>query len=315
LGRMIAIMTTTTKSPSATAISDELRLSAPLAAVAPQDPAMNALKAGFTAEALLLPGESRELYAGTVSTWMESLRPANGAEGRLISRVADIDFRLQRLARVERKQVLAAVDLAVKESEPAKLADEQRKLKSLVAGLAQAVEGSSLIARPEALQGLLPAIGSVIDQLVLMRLPGDATGVMFRAKRSLAEDNLEGEELEARWKELGAAAREVESEFDKKIVEFEAEVERERERLLEEHALGDDREAKRLERHRGALQREMDQVLATLKTTRELAAHSANPAQAPFCGPLRVDLRILPATSRHGRSDVPDVALAAVRVK
>lgn len=118
------------------------------------------------------------------------------------------------------------------------------------------------------------------------------------ASITFEEDDLNGKKRDAGWNALGAAARSVEPELDTKLAEFGRILEAERERLLDERAIGDDREAKKLERSRGLLQKELDQVLATLRTTRELAARAATPAGSPFCGPLRVDLRILPASGR-----------------
>lgn len=257
--------------------------------------------------------ESREQYEGTLTAWLETLRPANGAEGRLVARIADIDFRLQRLSRVEKKQILASVDAAVAGGFTAKEKARLTHLKAAVGGMACAAEQVSLAARPEGLKEILPSIRAVVEELIGVHLPGPGTGALYRTRRSLAEDNLEREALDAVWKSLGAAARQVEVELSAKLDGLAKELDTERDELLEQKALGDDKEAKKLDRYRSALQRELDQVLATLKSTRELAAQSINPGQAAFLGPLRVDLRILPARRRCGDEQDAPLTLQAVR--
>lgn len=234
---------------------------------------LNAVKEGFSAQALLLPHESADEYEAVVETWLNSLGPRTGAERRLVLRVADADWRLQRVAKVERRLILAAVEETISEGKLAKLLIRFRGVHQAVAGLAAMTEHTSLVGNPEALDRILPAIRTLAHSVAELELPSPAMGALLAATRELALEDLVGDP-DVPWKQLGRNAIDLAQELEARISHLESQLLAERERLFEIHALGGDREMKKLERHRQVIQRELDQVLGTLRTTRQLAAIS-----------------------------------------
>ena len=290
-GMMTAVETQAPSSEET--VGPEPRTATPLAIAEPRNPAMNALRTGLSSQALLLPNETQEEYEATIEAWSDSLRPMNPAEGRLVARVADVDFRLQRLARIERGQVLAGLNEAVEKSEPALKRRTHQSVHETVVGLAEMVEQTDHSAAGGAVASLLPAVRHVVESVLALRLPSSSSTRLSVALDDFTLDEIVGKPARS-WVKLGEAAREVERELGDVLRQIDEQVEGERERLLAEQVLADDKEAKRLHRHKVALQRELDQVLATFKVTRELTAQAANRPESPFCEPLTVNVRLVP---------------------
>ncbi|HYL78623.1 MAG TPA: hypothetical protein VEU96_30810 [Bryobacteraceae bacterium] len=69
--------------------------------------AMNAIRHGLTADAVLLPGEDADAYHHFCSRMIEDLRPEGMLEEQLAKTVADAQWRLNRCRNLERKVTLA----------------------------------------------------------------------------------------------------------------------------------------------------------------------------------------------------------------
>ena len=63
--------------------------------------AMNALKHGLTAKAILLPTEDPEAYQRHVDTFMNDFKPANAAELAQVKKLAHSSWHMDRIARIE----------------------------------------------------------------------------------------------------------------------------------------------------------------------------------------------------------------------
>ena len=63
--------------------------------------AMNALKHGLTAKAILLPNEDPEAYQRHIDTFMNEYKPANPAELTQVTNLANMSWLLQRVDRLE----------------------------------------------------------------------------------------------------------------------------------------------------------------------------------------------------------------------
>jgi hypothetical protein len=237
---------------------------------------LNALKGGLGAEALLLPHESAERYGMVVSSWVDALRPGSSAEARLVARVADVDFRLQRLASMEQKAVLAEAEKLVEETAPAKELSAHRTVKQMISAMAQMAETTKISTQPTgALDGVLKAIRLVVDQLIAIGVDIPEVGLVSGMVRQLVLEELTGDVDEA-WKRFGQLARVIEVELTKRMTAFEEAVQAAKNNILEDLALGDEVQLRRLHRHRAALQKELDQVLCSIKTIRDLAGAAPN---------------------------------------
>jgi hypothetical protein len=78
------------------------RSAGPVTIVGKTVSAANAIRQGYAAQGALMPGETPEQYEANVVAWFDSLRPANAAEAKLVARLADVDFRQERLGRALR---------------------------------------------------------------------------------------------------------------------------------------------------------------------------------------------------------------------
>lgn len=284
-------MTTRTAAQGEASRMNGARSAGPITLAGKQVSSLNAVKGGFGSEALLLPHESVERYGMVVRAWVETLRPASPAEGKLVARVADLDWRLERLARMEHKAVLSEADRLVQESAPAKELAAHRNVKQIISAMARMAEESKLSAQAEgALDGVLKAIKIVVDQLVALGVAGPEVTLLLGKVRELAVADLVGD-VDAVWKSVGRLAREIEAGLSKKMTALEEALEVERKSLLEDLALGDEAHLRRLRRHRASLQRELDGTLATMQKVRELAAVSGD--QLPDRPCVAIELRMI----------------------
>jgi hypothetical protein len=98
----------------------------------------------------------------------------------------------------------------------------------------------------------------------------------------------------AAFETLARAARYAEAALAEKIGELKSEIETERERLADSVLLGDDEDARLLDRHRARLSRELGAHLSNLKLLRELATPAREGEEQE---PIPIELRVV------GRAD------------
>ncbi len=74
-----------------------------------------------------------------------------------------------------------------------------------------------------------------------------------------------------------------------KITELRGQVEAERNRIADDLLLGDDKELRRFERHRSAINKTLDAELARIRVVRELAHGNSG----SFVGPFLIELKLI----------------------
>ena len=272
----------------APSLADRSRADAQLAVQAPAAGALNAVKSGIHAQGLLLPHESVDDYRALVASWMATLSPATPGDARLVVRIADVDHRLTRLDRAEQALLKASVERAVDNSEPAKKLSRHGDVEQAVIALGTTALGTRVRSK-DVLKVILPTIRLVAEWVGELELGQPATPLLVAIDR-LARPELEDDELAAQWSALPSAVEAVIAAMSERSVQLKQAVEAERLRVVAQ-AVASEPEARKIHRQRLALQREIDKLLATLQTTKAL---STGPAEAPFCPPLTVDLRLVP---------------------
>ena len=83
--------------------------------------AMNGVTHGLASRTVLLPSETTTDYEANVNAWATTLQPSSPGEVELVARVADLNFRLRRLQRLEDKHQAASLESKLKESDVSKV--------------------------------------------------------------------------------------------------------------------------------------------------------------------------------------------------
>jgi hypothetical protein len=251
------------------------RSAGPVTALGRTASAANGIVHGFSAHGALMVGETPAMYEGNLAIWFESLRPATAAEAKLVARLADTDFRQGRLARAEERLVASTVEDQVKGSAAqAALADATEVL-AAVQGLVALAQSVPPTVDADAVRRLMPAMEVVAEQAEKLDLPTAVTIPLTKALEDLILDSFI-EVTAAGFAAVAQAARAVEVAISEKLTTLKVALDRERDRLTELVLFGDGDDARRLDRHRGRLGRELEQHARALKAVRELAAGSAD---------------------------------------
>jgi len=266
----------------------------------------NGVAHGLATRAALLPSESAEDYQANLHGWLATLRPGTPGEGQLVARVADMGFRLDRLARVEERLVNAALEARVAASEPAKALQTAKEALQGVQGLAALAEG---VADPVA--RLLPGMRQVAKLVGEVDLPVGPVAALDTAITHLVIENAISVEP-AGFQALGRAAREAEAALHARVAALETALEAEREKLADLVVLGDGEDVKLLDRHRARLHRELQAQLAMVKLLRELAVGEEEPGGQPLLVEVRLvgrprDGRLLVGGDRAGLLETGEV--------
>ena len=78
---------------------------------------LNAIRFGFTAAHLLLPGEDPAAYEAFLDSWFSALVPTTMPEATSVAQLADTAWKLERLSRVENGRMLARLEEEVEKTE------------------------------------------------------------------------------------------------------------------------------------------------------------------------------------------------------
>lgn len=249
----------------------------------------NSVQHGLASRSVLLPSETPDEYERNLQAWVETLRPASPGEAEIVARVADVNFRLRRLQRLEDKHLIACIDAELKNSKAARnLAIATNARVAIAAMVATAGDVKTPITGERA-AALLSPIRAVLDMVEAAGLPVQPVMKMEAEYRKLAEEtaaSVVGVESFAR---LDTAGRDLQTVLDDRLADLQKEVDGERDRIADGLLLGDDKELKRFERHRVALSRTLDGELSRLKMLRELGQG----ASGSFVGPFLVELRLV----------------------
>lgn len=294
-GWTMSVMNTRTETQADAARLNGARSSGPITVAGKQSASMNAVKGGFGARGLLLPHESADEYAALVSSWTETLRPSSTAEANLVARVADLNWRLERLARMEHAAILAEAERLVREGAYSKALTAHRNLREMFSGLATLASETKLSRMPQgSVDEILKTIRQLVENVVRLGIEGAEVTLLQGKIRELALGELIGEEDEV-WRTTAEIARRIEARLAASVAALEDVVEGDRKKIMETAALGDEGQLRRLRRHRLSLQRELDGVLGTVQKVRELAATSLK--QLPDRSVVAVELRMISITA------------------
>jgi hypothetical protein len=283
--------TPATRTPAQTAASkaNGATSSGPVTATGKAISSANGTANGLASRGVLLPSERAQDYEANLNSWFLTLVPRSPGEGQLVARVADVGWRMGRLSRLEERLVNAALERRLAESGPVKArqtAQEALQAIRSVAVLAEEVktprpaEGVARIA--SGLKFVSELLGKVEVPVVVVAAFEQAVIVLTAAAYTDVEP--------AAFETLGRAARHAEAALVEKIGELKSEIEAERERLADSVLLGDDADARLLDRHRARLSRELGAHLANLKLLRELATPAREGEEQ---APIPVEVRVV----------------------
>lgn len=253
--------------------------------------AANPVAHGLATRAALMPGETMADYRANLDAWGATLSPASPGEAQVVGRLADLAFRQARLARLEEKLTVAAVEKAMATSMPAKTLKQVLEALEGARGLQDLAEGVQVPVPVEAATELVPAMRSVAKLADEADAPIPVCARLDAAIAALVDEHA-AEVEPAAFARLAVAAVELVRALQAAKETAERDLEAEREHLAEGAALGDTKDLALVERHRGRLSRAMDAELRTLKLLRELARPEAQ-APGPLVQPFLVEVRVL----------------------
>lgn len=247
------------------------RAAGPVTALGKQSSASNSIFHAFAANAALLKGESLDEYRATIQAWFESLRPVNMAEAKVVAKLADLDFRQQRIARAEEKLLARTIQAKLEQTETyARLAKARDALEG-IGGLAVLAETAPANVSSERVAQVLPAMNHVGQLVAAVDLPVAVTAPLVNALEAFVLDTIV-EVTPGTFEAVASAARGIEAALLALIAELEVAVEQERERIAEVTLFSTGEDAKVLDRHRSRLAREIELAAKALRTLRELSA-------------------------------------------
>jgi hypothetical protein len=267
------------------------RSAGPVTVVGKTISAANAIRHGYAAQGALMPGETPEQYEANVVAWFDSLRPANAAEAKLVARLADVDFRQDRLARAEERLVAATVEQRVKGSPIHMQMEKAEEALAALRGLIALAGSVPATVDADDVRRLLPALRDTEERVSAVDLAPRVVVALGKALDDLVLDSMIQVTSDG-FAALALAAREVEASLVERIGALTGELAEERAQLTDTVLFGDGEEARRLDRHRARLGRELDQQARALKAIRELAR---DPADAGSGSPVAwlVELRVV----------------------
>ncbi|AKJ01866.1 hypothetical protein ATI61_103581 [Archangium gephyra] len=255
---------------------------------------LNAVRYGFSASHLLLPGEDPDAYEAFVSEWFSSLSPSTMPEAASVAQLADTSWKLERLSRVENGRMRARLEEELETTDEGKTFALTLRALEMVGALAMTVEA---IPSPPKDFDRTSAFLSGVEQVVreLREVPGLPMAVVEPLAFALdaAQENGEAEQLDAAsYQHLGNMAKVVKSALALKLAEEEAALGPVRERLAAEVLLLEDADLKKLERHRRTLETTMERQLAIFHQLRAEMANTKTENTSETQA-LRVKLRLV----------------------
>jgi hypothetical protein len=243
----------------------------PVTAVGKVSSASNGIVHAFAANAALMSGESLDEYRLTVQAWFESFRPANMAEAKVVARLADLDFRQQRISRAEHRLLEEAIDAKVSQSDAYVALMAARNALEGIRGLAVLAETAPANVTDERVAQILPGMSRIAQLVSAVDLPVAVTAPLGYALELFVLDTVIIATPGA-FQNVARAARGIEAALVTRVAELESAVEQQRERIAEVTLCPTGEEAKILDRHRSRLAREVERTAKTLRTVRELSA-------------------------------------------
>jgi hypothetical protein len=267
---------------------------------------MNGIKDGIRASRILLAHETLESYTAQAETWFMSLQPQTEAEREVVLDVVDIRVRLGRIDSYNLQRINNATSHVFNASAEAyqlKRAEEAIMGFNLLVDIVE-----STIPTTGSFDGFILATRDIAGRVRNLAESEDVQVDGF-AKFEVAFDKLEAESADKvsldTFQALSAKAAGVVRGLHQLLPRIKERADAARLRIADEVAIGGDKEAKRLQRARKALEIQMRDTLTTLTMVKELRPAGSMsgsdvqgvqldfwpmPAQGPRQEPARVKL-------------------------
>jgi len=256
--------------------------------------AMNALRHGLSSNNLLLPGEDAHEYEGHLDGYFATFAPATLPEAQVVAQVGDLTWKLERLTKLENNRVRVRLEEKLEETEAHQLVISTRRALEALSGLVAAVDVHRTAPKElELTEALLRGLDGTLT--LLREVPGLPEAVIQPLSLALdkaRDTRQEGRLEQAAYEHLGDMAKLARGALTAKLAQEEAALEPVREQLAAAVLLLEDKDLKKLERHRRLLESSMARQLALLGQMRVQVAASKPEAQAE-AQELRVRLRVV----------------------
>ena len=250
--------------------------------------AMNGVQHGLASRSVLLPSETTTDYEANISAWAATLHPSSPGEIEMVARVADLNFRLRRLQRLEDKHLTASLEIKLKSSGIFRMLEIAHNANLGMSAMIATAADIKVACSGEHLSKLLSPIGAVMDMVEAADLPVVVTVPLSNLHEELKAQAGAGLVPVDVFTKLAEVGRAVVEALDSRIAELGTKVVAERERIADDLLLGDDKELKKFERHRAAINKSLDAELARLKVVRELAQGGSGSSVGPFLIELKL---------------------------
>ena len=252
---------------------------------------------GLNAARLLLATEDLAEYLQHVQEWVESLAPSTAAERQVVLLVADLMWRLRRVARIEERRALALLEDHVERTP-----EWQTRVHAceLVVGLdvvTRMVRTATVPVPTSTLGGFLAGVGGVVqlldrlrDSLQVELWPEREVSAFLTAQEELARASQIEMGADVPFTDLGAAAADLAAAVRAVVPVLDAAVDKARTIIGTETLLVDDAD-RRYERHRRILEASMARQLDLLARLRVMGVAASS--SGSFERPSPLELRVI----------------------
>jgi hypothetical protein len=256
--------------------------------------AMNALRHGLSANNLLLPGEDAHEYEGHLDGYFATFAPATLPEAQIVAQVGDLAWKLERLTKLENNRMRVRLEEELEKMDAYKSVVLTRRALQMVGALAETVEAVPLPPEDAERTGaLLNGVERMVAELrevpeLPLAVVQPLADALDAAKKSQKGTCIS----KSTYMHLGDMAKLARGALTAKLTQEEAALEPVREQLAAAVLLLEDKDLRKLERHRRLLEGSMARQLALLGQMRVQVAASKPEAQAE-AQELRVRLRVV----------------------
>ncbi len=256
--------------------------------------AMNALRHGLSANNLLLPGENAQEYESHLDGYFATFAPATLPEAQVVAQLGDLTWKVERLTKLEDNRLHARLEEELEKTDAFQLVTSTRRALEALSGLVAAVDARRTPPKePELTEALLRGLEGTLS--LLREVPGLPEAViqpLSLAVEEARDTRQDGRLEQTAYEHLGDMAKLARGALTAKLTQEEAALEPVRERLAAEVLLLEDKDLRRLERHRRLLESSMSRQLGLLSQIRAQVAASKPEVQAE-ARELRVKLRLV----------------------
>jgi len=255
---------------------------------------LNSLRHGLSANNLLLPGEEAEEYERHLDGYFATFAPATLPDAQVVAQIGDLAWKLERLTRLENNRMRARLEEKLEETEAHQLVISTRRALEALSGLMAAVDVHRTAPKePELTEALLRGLDGTLA--LLREVPGLPEAVIQPLSLALQEardTRQEGRLEQTAYEHLGNMAKVARGALTEKLAQEEAALEPVRERLAAAVLLLEDKDLRKLERHRRLLESSMQRQLDLLGQVRGRVSTATAQVQAE-ARELRVKLRLV----------------------